>query len=176
MAKKKKTFKKFIDEHISINTKLREERKIVVDGVPTDVDTELLYRVGLAGYGQMERDNSPGFDFLIKSRLEELREYPIEENSWGFNRDWFFWWTGTTSKKPSQNTFEMDVPYRDNPTRSVTTKIPALWYALATYPDITIEMIDEMDREELVATDFNKNLGEGARIHLDYLMRKEKLK
>jgi hypothetical protein len=148
-------FKTKLDETCSINTKLREPRVIFINGVETEVDPELLYKVGVLCYSELEKE-----DPEYKSNdLQEMKEYPLETNSWGFFRDWFFSWADTTSKKLSQNTFLMDLidPEDEDKVRSYV-KIPTVWYALAVYPDITEEMLDEMLPMHLKVLALNENI------------------
>jgi hypothetical protein len=163
-----KKFKKHLDEHCTINTKLREKRVLILDGVETEVDIPLLYSIGVLGYNLIKE-----IDFLEESNKRDLESFPIDKGyTWGFPSDWFFSWTSITSKKPSQNAFLIEVTNANNeygrPMVS-KVKVPSLWYMLASYPHISLDMIEEMEPMYLKMIKLNKNISQEVKEYLNKL-------
>lgn len=147
-----KSFKKAVDANCYLNTKLREPKLIYIMGKEHEVDSELLYKVAMIGY-----TTESLFDPLNNYYLESLREYPIESNQWGFFRDWYFGWMTNTSKKPSCNSFEFTAISPDEKDKiACVIKVPVIWYMLAVYPDISAEMLSEMEPFHMEMLGLNK--------------------
>jgi hypothetical protein len=159
-----KLFKKAVDKNCVLNTKLRERKILYIMGEEHEVDSDLLYKVAMIGYTAQEKDGTLN-ELFNGYYLESLRDYPIELNRWGFFRDWYFSWVSNTSKKPSHNSFEFTAAALGEKDKiACVIKVPVIWYMLAVYPNVDVDMLEEMEPEHFEMLRLNKNLSDSVKL------------
>jgi hypothetical protein len=173
-----KKLKEHTNEHCRIYTAHKLPRKFTIDNVEYDVDITLLHKVASIMFTELERND----DFEIgmdAERAKRFKESTPDTTKYGFSNmnEWF--WTRNTHTKLSMNSFMLKRYYtRYYPYDNIYSEayeefhIPCMWYMLAVYPHIEVDMLDQMTPGHLEVLKLNPHISAVVRGALESKLNK----
>lgn len=164
--------KQHTNEHCRIYTAHKLPRRFTIDGVEHDVEIPLLHKVASIMFTQLEKDGN--FDYgMDAERAKRFKESTPDTTEYSFNKQNEWFWTVNTHTKLSENSFILNRHYMryfpyDDAYRPYYEEfhIPCMWYMLAVYPYIEVDMLDQMTPGHLEVLKLNPHLTEDIKARL----------